>query len=144
MVVLTMLPEDENPCDLKEAAKAILDRLHGAVFVPFRQVGMSEPGKPDWLPNPKYCHDNVAAWVSQSPQHKRITGYLVFDTRQVLGVWQVVAHSVVQLEDGTLIDITPSEVSRPYPFVPHVGSEEEFVEMAMAMIVCVPVDEWPR
>jgi hypothetical protein len=94
-------------------------------------------GEPDWLPQPKFCHDNVAIWVARSPQHKHVCGYLIFDLR-ILGVWRVQAHSVVELEDGTLIDITPNDASQLYPFVRHCGTKEEFVEMARVMVVDVP------
>lgn len=94
-------------------------------------------GEKDWLPKPKYCHDNVAAWVSRSLQHKHVRGYVIFDLRAVLGVWQVQAHAVVELEDGTLIDITPSGVSQLYPFVRHLGTDEEFAAMAAGMRVNV-------
>lgn len=124
--------------DILEIAKSVVDRRSEALFVPYRSVGMSEPGKPDWRPRPKFCHDNVAAWVYISPRHKHVRGYVIFDMRPILGVWQVQAHSVVELEDGTLIDITPSGVSQLYPFVRHIGSEEDFAAMACAMRVDVP------
>jgi hypothetical protein len=38
----------------------------------------------------------------------------------------------------TLADITPRGTWRQYPFVRHVGSEEDFAEMANAMHVDVP------
>jgi hypothetical protein len=127
--------------DLVAIAKAVLARRSDAVLVPFCQVGMKgEAGEPDWLPRPKFCHDNVAAWVSRSPQHKHVRGYVIFDLRSILGIWQVQAHSVVELEDGRLIDITPSGVSRPYPFVRHIGTDEEFAEMVRAMRVNVSRD----
>jgi hypothetical protein len=119
-------------------AKSIIARRSEAVLVPFRQVGMKGlPEEGDWSPRPNYCHDNVAAWVSRCPQHKQIRGYVIFDMRHISGVWQVQAHSVVELEDGALIDITPSGVSQPYPFVRHVGTDEQFAEMARAMRVDV-------
>jgi hypothetical protein len=124
--------------DIDAIARSVIDRLNTAVRVPFREVGMKgAPGESDWLPQPKFCHDNVAAWVFRSPQHKHIRGFVVFDLRPILGVWQVQAHSVVELEDGSLIDITPSGVSQPPPFVRHIGTEEEFAEMARAMQVHV-------
>jgi hypothetical protein len=128
----------ELSLDVLEIAKSVIARRSEAVFVPFRSVGMSEDGKPDWRPRPKYCHDNVAAWVYRSPLDKHARGYVICDLRAIIGVWQVQAHSVVELEDGTLIDITPSGASQLYPFVRHVGSEEEFAEMACAMRVNVP------
>jgi hypothetical protein len=65
---------------------------------------------------------------------------VIFDLRSIFGVWQVQAHSVVELEDGRLIDITPSGVSRPYPFLRHIGTDEEFAEMVRAMLVDVSPD----
>ena len=102
--------------DVTAVAKSILAR-RTAVFVPLRQVGMrGAPGEDDWLPRTKYCHDNVMAWVSRSPQHKHVRGFVIFDLRAFLSIWQVQAHSVVELEDASLIDITPSGVSQLYPF----------------------------
>ena len=125
--------------DIIAFAKSVVARRSEAVFVPLREVGMrSDDGTPDWHPQPKFCHDNVATWVAKSPEHKHVRGYVLFDFRFLLGVWQVQAHSVVELEDGTLIDITPSGVSRLYPFVRHTGTEDEFEEMARAMRVDVP------
>ncbi len=70
--------------DVVAIAKSVLARRDEAVFVPFRQVGMrGARGEEDWLPKPKYCHDNVAAWVSRSPQHKHVRGYVIFDLRFV-------------------------------------------------------------
>ncbi len=124
--------------DLVAIAKSVIVRRAEAVLVPLRKVGMKgNAGESDWSPKPKYCHDNVAAWVSRCPQHKRIRGYVIFDLRPILGVWQVQAHSVVELEDGSLIDITPSGASQLYPFVRHIGTDEEFAAMACAMRVNV-------
>lgn len=124
--------------DLVAIAKSVIARRSEAVFVPLRQVGMKgAPGEDDWSPKPNYCHDNVAAWVSRCPQHKHLRGYVIVDLRAALGVWRVQAHSVVELEDGSLIDITPSGVSQLYPFVRHVGTDEEFAGMACAMCVDV-------
>jgi hypothetical protein len=48
----------------------------------------------------------------------------------VFGVWKVMAHSLVEIEDGSLIDIPPHGASRPYPFVRHIGTDDEFEEFA--------------
>jgi hypothetical protein len=98
----------------------------------------SNDGSPDWHPQPKICHDNVAIWVARSPQHKHVRGYLIFDLR-LFGFWRVQPHSVVELEDGTLIDITPNNASQLYPFVRHTRTEDEFAEMARVMAVDVPI-----
>jgi hypothetical protein len=120
--------------DLAAIARSVVARGSEAVIVPFRQVGMTgNQGEPDWHPRPKFCHDNVAIWVARSPQHKHIRGYLIFDLRFLFGFWRV-----VELEDGALIDITPSGASQLYPFVRHTGTEEEFAEMACVIVVDVP------
>ena len=36
------------------------------------------------------------------------------------------AHSAVETKDGTLWDITPHEASVNYPFIRHLGTNEEF------------------
>jgi hypothetical protein len=118
--------------DLLQLAKAIVARRSEATIARDYRVGIGE-----WRPRPKFCHDNVHVWVSRSPQHKHVKGYLLFDFR-ALGFWRVQAHSLVELEDGTLADITPHGASQQYPFVRHNGSDEEFAEMADAIQVDVP------
>ncbi len=113
-------------------AWGIVQRLPEATFVPLRRVGIG-----DWSPKLNFCHANVLAWVSRSPQHKHVRGFVVFDLRPLVGHWRVCAHSVVELEDGSLIDITPSAVSQLYPFIRHTGTEEEFAEFAAAIQVDV-------
>jgi hypothetical protein len=39
---------------------------------------------------------------------------------------RLMAHSAVETEDGTLCDITPHEASTDYPFIRHLGTDEEF------------------
>jgi hypothetical protein len=125
--------------DLQSRAIDIIGRRSEAETFVFRTVGMkSMDDSPDWHPLPHHCHDNVRAWVSRSPQHKHVFGYLLFGP--LLGVWIVQAHSLVQFEDGSLNDITPSGASQTYPFVRHVGTEEEFADFAVAERVVVPVD----
>ena len=38
------------------------------------------------------------------------------------------AHSLLGVADGSLIDITPHGDSQLYPFVRHLGTDEEFEE----------------
>src|SRR5215216_2909595 len=87
----------------------------------------------DWQPQRHWCHDNVKAWVAARPDHKHVFGYLIFDHRLLLGCWTVTAHSLVENEHGELVDITPTEASKDYPFVRHFGSEDQFAAMATAI-----------
>ena len=46
-------------------------------------------------------------------------------------------HSLVELEDGTLVDITPHGASQQHPFVRHIGTEEELAGMAVSIRIPV-------
>jgi hypothetical protein len=71
------------------------------------------------------------------PEHKHVRGYLICEYLD-LGFWVVRPHSLVEFEDGTLVDIGPRPpVPWQYPFVRHVGTEEEFAQMAPAMQIKV-------
>jgi hypothetical protein len=89
---------------------------------------LDNTGGPDWLPLAHHCHANVKTWVHYSPNHKRVRGFVLFGP--MFDVWRVMAHSLVEFDDGTLIDITPHGASQAYPFVRHLGSDEEFEEFA--------------
>lgn len=56
---------------------------------------------------------------------KHVFGFLVAQ-RPILDDTLVIAHNAVGMPDGLLIDITLSEAEFSYPFVPHVGTFEEF------------------
>jgi hypothetical protein len=76
------------------------------------------------------------------PSHKAVPGYIVFRPLPLLRPhWEVVAHAVVEIEDSTLVDITPSGASRMYPFIRHVGAVEDFQLFADAVRVLVP-ERW--
>jgi len=38
-------------------------------------------------------------------------------------------HALVEVEDGTLVDITPHGATQDYPFLRHIGTYEEFLAM---------------
>jgi hypothetical protein len=46
------------------------------------------------------------------------------------GFRRVLAHSLVQIEDGSLIEITSQEGDQLHPFVRHLGTDHEFEEFA--------------
>ena len=91
------------------------------------QIEDSE-GRVLWQPEPHARHANVETWIRHYPAHKRVTGFLL--QGPLLGCWRVLAHSLVQVEDGSLIEITPQEGDQQHPFVRHTGTEEEFEEFA--------------
>ena len=80
----------------------------------------------DWQPTPHRCHDNVREWVKLYPKYIHVRGFLIADHRPNSDGTLVIAHSVVGAPDGSLNDITPSELDVAYPFVTHTGKNEEF------------------
>jgi hypothetical protein len=114
---------------MQNLALAVLDRRSNAEAYECREVRLIDnEGGPDWLPLAHHCHANVQMWVHHSPAHKRVKGFVLFGPE--FGVWKVLAHSLVELEDGRLVDITPHGASQQYPFVRHIGTDEEFEEFA--------------
>ena len=85
------------------------------------------------------CHDKRAS-VGEGAAGPPSTfmAYLILDL-SLLGVWRVTGHSLVENEHGELVDITPTQASQDYPFVRHVGTDEEFAAMANAVHVDVPM-----
>lgn len=104
-----------------QLAVSVLLRLSEAVTLrrATAQIG-------DWKPVRHYCHDNVAYWVAHKPEHKHVYGFIYFDHRLLLGCHRLCAHSAVENESGELVDITPHDASADYPFIRHLGTEEEF------------------
>jgi hypothetical protein len=95
-----------------------------------------------WEPQPHYCHDNVKAWVEHNPQHKHVYGFVYFDI-SLLGYVEFAAHSAVELENGTLVDITPHNASQDYPFLRHTGTFDEFAAVAERIKLQVPIQKLP-
>lgn len=126
---------------LEEIAKSLFQRLDRAEKAPFRSVRIGEQDDLErWLPSPHLCYDNVDIWVRRSPEYKAIRGWAVFDLRVAAPIFSIpphikfVGHSVVEMPDGTLIDITPSDVSRRPLFLRHDDAYEEFEALRMKYI----------
>jgi hypothetical protein len=76
-------------------------------------------------PTPHLCHHNAREWVAVHPEHKHVYGFLVANHRET-DTSMVIAHSVVEDTEGRLCDITPNDAENRYPFVRHIGSDDEF------------------
>jgi hypothetical protein len=67
------------------------------------------------------------------PEYGIVRGWVVFDQSNNPFAsrprFHFAAHSVVATPEGKLIDITPSDISNPYPFIRHPGRTEEFDQM---------------
>lgn len=120
--------------ELRELGKALYERRQEAAVVPF-----DERRGADWAPVENQCHYNVDRWVSEHPGTRAVRGWLVFDFEKTsMGLVHVVRftpHSVVEDEDGRLVDITPSGASRRYPFLRHTGSDEEFEQLVTSRML---------
>jgi hypothetical protein len=102
-------------------AVSVVKRLHQSVTLRRKIVHIG-----GWTPTINRCHDNVAIWVAKNPQHKHVHGFIYMDLGPNANCIRVMAHSAVETEDGTLCDITPHETSTDYPFIRHLGTDEEF------------------
>ena len=102
-------------------AALVVKRLHQFVILRRKVVHIG-----GWIPTINRCHDNVAIWVAKNPQHKHVHGFIYMDLRPNETCIRLMAHSAVETEDGTLCDITPHEASPDYPFIRHLGTDEEF------------------
>jgi hypothetical protein len=123
---------------LEEIARSLDARLSTAEPAPFRKVSIGDgTAHDDWKPSPQICYDNVDIWVRRSPEYKAIRGWAIFDLTDnpfcPLHI-QFVGHSVVEMPDGSLIDITPSGVSKQPLFLRHDGTFEEFEELRLRHI----------
>ena len=106
---------------ISRLAISAVKRLHQSVTLCRRVVHIGE-----WTPSVNRCHDNVAIWVAKRPQHKHVRGFVYMDLRPGAPCIRLMAHSAVETEDGTLWDITPHGASINYPFIRHLGTDEEF------------------
>lgn len=100
-----------------EVASSLFERLGQGMFI--------EPvTDPDWVGLPNNCHENVKAWIALHPRDRTIRGFLVTPLSGGGTIFDL--HSVIQREDGSLVDVT----SLPYRlrFIRYEFSENEFEE----------------
>ena len=90
-------------------AKSVIARLGESVYLRRKTAHIGA-----WTPAVHYCHDNVAYWVVRNPQHKHVYGFIYFDLRPITGCIRLSTHSAVEIEDGTLCDITPHDSLRSH------------------------------
>lgn len=95
---------------IEDYAHSLVLRAGTATLVPREIVTL-----PGWQPEPNRCHDNAVQFADRMPGHSAVHGWLVFDAFEPP---YLVAHSVVQRPDGTLMDITPSDAMPIYRFLP--------------------------
>jgi len=120
-------------------AVSVAKRLHQSAILRRRVVHIG-----GWTPTANRCHDNVAIWVAKRPQHKHVRGFLYMDLRPNPQCIRLMAHSAVETEEGTLWDITPHEAAVNYPFIRHLGTDEEFELFGRIGYFDLPAHAWLR
>jgi len=124
------------PDILTKLAKQLYGLRDTGQIIPFAQVGIGDPSEADsWRPSPKFCHANVETWVMRSPEYVIVRGWVIFNMSGapflVPPFYRFAAHSVIRTPAGKLLDITPTDVSQPYPFIQHPGSTAEFDQLRL-------------
>src|SRR5258708_28126268 len=115
--------------DIDSLARKLFERRAEGVFVRHANVRMGP-----WKPAPQYCHENVTKWTNYCTSHKPVRGWMLNDL-SIVGFARFTPHSVIEIEDGTLRDITPPVPSRPDLFIRHHGSEEAFAQLASGLML---------
>lgn len=114
-------------------AAALYSRLRSAVVVRRHLIEIN-----GWRPEPNDCHTNASTVAAVDPRVKAVRGWLLFDFERAFAYVRFTAHSVIELDDGELIDITPPPPHNPYagvyPFVRAELPEEEFQAASDALI----------
>lgn len=86
----------------------------------------------DWVPAPNQCHDNVSEWTGRHPEFEIVQGWLCFELATEPYA-RFVAHSVVSSVGGGMMDITPTDIDRTYPFLAAKIPEEDYDNAVLAL-----------
>lgn len=101
---------------LARLAGELYERRDEGVIVPFVAVEIE-----GWEPEANDCHGNarhyvLCALVRGETACRVVHGWLYFE-RSRRGCPTFIPHSMVETAEGKLIDITPSDAARRYPFI---------------------------
>jgi hypothetical protein len=102
-----------------------------------RSEALCVPHEPYPKAKPNDCHENARLYADEHPGCSLIRGWLI---EQFVGWNYFVAHTLIELLDGSWIDPTP--MCGQYPFVRHPGNDEDFEEQRRnrAQVQFVPGD----
>jgi len=109
--------------ELQRLARRLYRRRREGVIVPFVAVSLE-----DWKPQEQDCHANVNHWVLANDCRCSAVRGWTYIAHSLRGCPSFVAHSVVETEDGNLIDITPTQARRRFPFIRDKGRRGEYFE----------------
>ncbi len=115
---MTVITKQWTRDELNALAEQLYQRRADAKYVKHEYFESAIPAK---------CHNNVANWIALHPSHRAVRGWLIGDHD---GWFRFNAHSVVERDDdGSLIDITPSDP--PMPFLRHPDRVEHFFDLVV-------------
>lgn len=115
--------------DIGDMCRSMYERMDEARVVPFTR---REPV--GWTFKSGECYANVDGWVRDNSTSIAVRGWLVFDW-PLLSIVRFTPHSVIEEADGRLIDITPSQASRRYPFLRHDEGSEAFDKLVGGRLI---------
>jgi hypothetical protein len=107
--------------DIQAYGRRLFERRESGIFVPPANAGWGE-----WRPAQHSCHENVSTICAGDSRLQPIRGWLFFDFHYFFDYVRFTAHSVIRNEQGVLYDITPTQASRPYPFIQAEEGTDEF------------------
>jgi hypothetical protein len=88
-----------------------------------------------WRPREHECHANVNSLCDISSEYTPARGWLLFDFGGFLDHVRFSAHSAVRVADGAVLDITPSQTSRPYPFISAGIDDADYIQLVAGRLV---------
>jgi len=99
----------------------LLSKIEEAQFLPFLDVLINGE-----MAKKKDCHRNAMCFSEENKSFRLVHGWLIIDPRPKFNSIKFIAHSVVMNTDGNLIDITPSDASDSYLFLPAFIDDKKF------------------
>jgi len=114
---------------LKSYAASLYARRNEGIVAPRKRIIVGE-----WAPAANLCHANATELAEKDKNYSAIRGWLYFAIGECSPFVRFAAHSVVQMNDGQLIDITPTDpIVSLYPFIRANLSEDDYADAVYAL-----------
>ena len=115
--------------ELSTYASTLYERRMTAVVVPRKMIEIH-----GWRPEPNECHANASTCAAVDPRVTAVRGWLICEYPGAVYL-RFTAHSVIELDDGELVDITPvPPLIWKYPFLRANVPDSEFHAISDALI----------
>ena len=106
------LNNDINGKSVSDYQNFLVSKMNYAIEVALRNVNSNF-----FTATPNHCHDNADDYCIINPKCKKVEGWLTI-TYPKSPFTTIASHSVVLLENGELIDITPMAIQQKSKFLP--------------------------